>query len=119
MRGLNWRLLTLIFGGGCGALSACDIPGSASNGDEFQLSFAAGSRDSAGHFIGGTEVRVLTGHDGKLYAGNGYWEDRPGPEGPQGARSSFSTSLARAGEWIIPLMSGCRVGVRATWPSRH
>src|ERR1700730_4766580 len=86
MRGLNGRLLTLIFGGACAALSARAIPGSASNGDEFQLSFAAGSRDSAGHFIGGTEVRLLTGHGGKLYAGNGYWEDRPGPEGPQGAQ---------------------------------
>jgi hypothetical protein len=86
MRGLNGRLLTLIFGGACAALSACAIPGSASNGDQFQLSFAAGSRDSAGHFIGGTEVRLLTGHGGKLYAGNGYWEDRPGPEGAQGAQ---------------------------------
>jgi hypothetical protein len=86
MRGLNWRLLTLIFGGACTALSACAIPGSARSGDEFQRSFAAGSRDSAGHFIGGTEVRFLTGHYGKLYAGNGYWEDQPGPEGPQGAQ---------------------------------
>src|ERR1700674_27845 len=86
MRGLNWRLLSLICGGACAALSACAIPGSASDGDEFQLSFAANSRDGAGHFIGGTEVRLLTGHGGKLYAGNGYWEDRPGPEGPQGAQ---------------------------------
>ena len=30
-------------------------------------------------------MRVLTAHAGKLYAGNGYWEDRPGPEGLQGA----------------------------------
>jgi len=69
-RGLDWRLL-----GACAVLSACAISGSASNGDKFQLSFVAGSRDSAGHFIGGTEVRFLTGHAGKLYAGNGYWED--------------------------------------------
>ena len=45
----------------------------------------AGSRDDAGRFMGGTEMRVLAGHGGKLYAGNGYWEDRPGPEGLQGA----------------------------------
>jgi hypothetical protein len=36
--------------------------------------------------MGGTELRVLTAHSGKLYAGNGYWEDRPGVEGPQGAQ---------------------------------
>ena len=28
---------------------------------------------------------VLTTHAGKLYAGNGYWEAQPGPEGLQGA----------------------------------
>lgn len=33
--------------------------------------------------MGGTEMRLLTAHGGRLYAGNGYWEDRPGPEGPQ------------------------------------
>jgi hypothetical protein len=53
---------------------------------QFQLSFAPGSLDTAGRFMGGTEVRVLTTHGGKLYAGNGYWEDRPGAEGPQGAQ---------------------------------
>ena len=35
--------------------------------------------------MGDTEMRVLTTHAGKLYAGNGYWEDQPGPEGLQGA----------------------------------
>jgi hypothetical protein len=86
MRGLDCRLLTLIFGGTCAALSACAIPLSARGEGEFQLSFAAGSLDSAGHLLGGTEVRLLTGHGGKLYAGNGYWQDRPGPEGLQGAQ---------------------------------
>jgi hypothetical protein len=54
--------------------------------DDFQISFAAGSRDATGHFAGGTEMRLLTAHGGRLYAGNGYWEDRPGPEGLQGAQ---------------------------------
>jgi hypothetical protein len=31
-------------------------------------------------------MRLLTAHAGKLYAGNGYWEDRPGWEGRQGAQ---------------------------------
>jgi hypothetical protein len=53
--------------------------------DEFKMSYAAGSRDGVG-FHGGTEMRVLTPHAGRLFAGNGYWEDRPGSEGPQGAR---------------------------------
>ena len=54
--------------------------------DAFQTSFVAGSRDKVGRFVGGTEMRVLTSHGGKLYAGNGYWEDRPGSEGLQGAQ---------------------------------
>jgi hypothetical protein len=54
--------------------------------EDFEISFAAGSRDAAGRFAGGTEMRLLTAHAGRLYAGNGYWEDRPGPEGPQGAQ---------------------------------
>jgi hypothetical protein len=36
--------------------------------------------------MGGTEMRVLAAHAGRLYAGNGYWEDQPGPEGSQGAQ---------------------------------
>src|SRR5262249_48957406 len=62
--------------------------------DGFQLSFAAGSPDSAGRFVGGTEIRILAAHDGKLYAGNGYWEDRPGPEGLQGAQILVLDGLA-------------------------
>src|SRR5437660_50534 len=57
-----------------------------SRADDFQVSYAAGSRDEAGRFAGGTEMRLLVAHAGRLYAGNGYWEDRPGPEGPQDAQ---------------------------------
>src|SRR6266699_128122 len=53
---------------------------------DFQVSYAAGSRDETGRFAGGTEMRLLVAHAGRLYAGNGYWEDRPGPEGPQDAQ---------------------------------
>src|SRR5215472_1554901 len=52
----------------------------------FAVSFMPGSRDAAGSFMGGTEMRVLAAHAGRLYAGNGYWEDQPGSEGPQGAQ---------------------------------
>jgi hypothetical protein len=51
----------------------------------FQVSFTPGAADDAGHFMGGTEMRVLAAHAGRLYAGNGYWEDRPGAEGVQGS----------------------------------
>src|SRR5712691_5474945 len=54
--------------------------------DDFQVSYAAGSRYEAGRFAGGTEMRLLVAHGGRLYAGNGYWEDRPGPEGLQDAQ---------------------------------
>src|SRR4029077_11727650 len=54
--------------------------------EDFQVSYMAGSRDESGRFLGGTEMRLLVPHAGRLYAGNGYWEDRPGPEGQQGAQ---------------------------------
>ncbi len=53
----------------------------AANG--YSISFAAGGRDPAGRFAGGTELRLLVAHGGRLLAGNGYWEDRPGLEGRQ------------------------------------
>jgi hypothetical protein len=54
--------------------------------DGFTVSYTAGRRDDAGRFMGGTELRKLLGHRGALYAGNGYWMDRPGPEGRQPAQ---------------------------------
>jgi hypothetical protein len=67
--------------------------------DDFQVSYTAGSRDEAGRFAGGTEMRLLTTHEGRLYAGNGYWEDRPGPEGPQGAQ--ILVLDAPGGRWRV------------------
>jgi poly(A) polymerase len=55
-------------------------------GSSFVVSYRAGDRDANAHFMGGTELRNLAAYQGKLYAGNGYWEDRPGDEGPQGAQ---------------------------------
>jgi hypothetical protein len=77
MRLPGWLVL-----GALGAFVAA--PCAQLHADEFQVSFAAGSRDAAGRFAGGTEMRLLTAHAGRLYAGNGYWEDRPGAEGSQG-----------------------------------
>ena len=62
-----------------------------------------------GHFIGGTEIRFLVGHGGKLYAGNGYWEDRPGPEGTAGRADPCSRSIRRAlATRSLLRMSECR-----------
>jgi hypothetical protein len=52
----------------------------------FQVSFKPGSLDAGGHLLGGTEIRSLVAHAGKLFAGNGYWEDEPGADGFQGAQ---------------------------------
>jgi hypothetical protein len=52
---------------------------------DYALAYRPGARDAAGHFMGGTELRLLVAHRGRIYAGTGYWEDRPGAEGPQGA----------------------------------
>ena len=67
-------------GGGSGSLAVNVERGG------FEVSFAPGSRDAAGHFMGGTEMRALVAHAGKLFAGNGYWMDEPGPEGRQVAQ---------------------------------
>jgi hypothetical protein len=49
--------------------------------------------------MGGTELRLLVAHGGRLFAGNGYWEDRPGPEGVQGAQ--ILTLDAPGGHWRV------------------
>jgi len=61
-----------------------EVPGATDEG--FEVSYTPGQRDAAGRFMGGTEMRNLTGHRGALYAGNGYWMDRPGGEGRQPAQ---------------------------------
>src|SRR5437660_8450123 len=96
MRRFKYWRLALLLGGICTAVS-----GSARAEDDFQLSFAAGSPDTTGRFMGGTEIRILTAHGGKLYAGNGYWEDRPGPEGLQGAGAQILVLDGPGARWRI------------------
>jgi hypothetical protein len=81
-------LIQLGSAGAVAAVWAAQVPPSLAQAPEgaFAVSFVAGSRDNAGRLMGGTEMRVLAVHAGKLYAGNGYWEDQPGPEGLQGAQ---------------------------------
>jgi hypothetical protein len=49
----------------------------------YNVVLAPGYYDQGGHFVGGTELRALVVHTGKIYAANGYWLDHPGPEGQQ------------------------------------
>lgn len=66
---------------------------------QLNLAYAAGTLDAANQFMGGTEMRSLVPHAGKLFAGNGYWEDQPGPEGYQNAQILV---LSRAGgKWSV------------------
>lgn len=44
----------------------------------WHLSFAPGARDTRGRLAGGTEIINLVAHNGRLYAGNGYWMDTVG-----------------------------------------
>jgi len=67
--------------------------------DGFQMSYVAGGVDAAGRFNGGTEMRLLTVHGGKLFAGNGYWQDRPGAESSQGAQ--LLVLDAPGGRWRV------------------
>jgi hypothetical protein len=45
--------------------------------EPYSLSYAAGGYDARGNFLGGTELMNLAAFEGKLYAGIGYWMDRP------------------------------------------
>ena len=48
--------------------------------------FRAGTRDSAGRFMGGTELFTLVSHAGKLWASIGYYWDEPGGDPSPGAQ---------------------------------
>src|SRR5215468_3371227 len=69
-----------------GALLIARAEAQPATAEGFAVSYTAGQRDGTGRFMGGTELRNLLGHRGTLYAGDGYWMDRPGPEGRQPAQ---------------------------------
>jgi hypothetical protein len=59
--------------------------------------------------MGGTEIRVLGAH-----AGNGDWQDRPGPEGLQGAQILVLDGPEAHWRLNMHSMIACRTGVRTT-----
>ena len=101
------RRLLMVLAAACAVLVAGTTRARA---DDFQVSYTAGSRDEAGRFAGGTEMRLLTTHEGRLYAGNGYWQDRPGTEGRKAHKSWSSMRPAGAGGSIMHLRNACRTG---------
>jgi len=76
----------------------------------FNKDYYPGSFDSNLHYLGGSEIMHLTEHNGKLYAGNGYWNDylfglfagaqilvKEGPDEPWRQEFSFN-KLGRVSE---------------------
>lgn len=52
----------------------------------FTRDYFPGTRDSNGEFMGGTETMRIVAHNGKLFAGNGFWTDQPGDDPRPGAQ---------------------------------
>jgi hypothetical protein len=52
----------------------------------FTHDYVPGTRDRNGQFMGGTETMRIVAHDGKLFAGIGYWTDQPGDDPRPGAQ---------------------------------
>jgi acetyl esterase/lipase len=52
----------------------------------FSRDYVAGTKDRRGQYMGGTETMRLAAHNGMLFAGVGYWTDRPGPDPRPGAQ---------------------------------
>ncbi|MEM9018101.1 MAG: EF-hand domain-containing protein, partial [Verrucomicrobiota bacterium] len=52
----------------------------------FTRDYLPGGFDTEGNFMGGTETMRIVAHDGKLFAGNGYWTDQPGDDPRPGAQ---------------------------------
>jgi hypothetical protein len=84
----------------------------------FAVSLTPGSRDEAGRFMGGREMRVLAAHAGRVYAGTGIGRINPGRKGLRAHRSSFSTDRVRDGGSITTSTSTRRMGGGAIWPSQ-
>jgi len=52
----------------------------------FTSDYVSGTRDRNGRFMGGTETMRIVAHDGRLFAGIGYWTDQPGDDPRPGAQ---------------------------------
>ena len=72
----------------------------------FRQVYRAGTRDAAGHFMGGTTLFLLASHAGRLWASTGYSWDVPGDDPATGAQVLV---LDRpGGEWRVDLQFDAR-----------
>lgn len=93
--GYRWlksrRIQIALLAGATTICSTTACPANPTN-DPYTVSFQAGR--SSG--IGGTELMNLVAHQGKLFAGTGFWEDGDPYEGPEILRLDSSR-----GTWIV------------------
>jgi hypothetical protein len=66
---------------------------------DFTVDWTAGGTDPAGRPLGGTETMWLAGHQGSLFAGNGYWQTPPGSVPFEGAYVMRQDSVG--GPWQV------------------
>ena len=67
-------LATMIIGATLvGQMSSASVDESVAPG--WNQSYKAGATDQNGNYMGGSQILHLAGHQGRLYAGNGYWCD--------------------------------------------
>jgi len=87
-------------------LAAGAAPIRAESEDGWQSTFRAGATDASGQEVGGTETVHLAAHNGRLYAGNGYWMDPRGYEHTPWAQVLVLESPG--GPWTVDLALGPR-----------
>ncbi|HEX3417514.1 MAG TPA: hypothetical protein VHT21_14090, partial [Stellaceae bacterium] len=79
--------------------------------DDFQVSYATGSRDEAGRFAGGTEMRLLTPHGGRSTPATATGRTGRERKHCKAHKSWSSMRRAGAGGSIMHLRNACRTGV--------
>lgn len=66
-----------------------------------RLIYRGGGVDANGRFMGGTEMRVLSGFDGRLFAATGMWSDAPNGVDPTPAGPQVIVLDRPDGEWRV------------------
>ncbi|MBC8099144.1 MAG: hypothetical protein H7Y11_06855, partial [Armatimonadetes bacterium] len=67
----------------------------------FAVSYQAGMSDLNGNYLGGTELRVLAAHQGKLYAGIETWMDQPAGTGDPAIGAQIFVQDAADAAWRL------------------
>ncbi len=80
---------------------------------DFARSFQAGARDIAGQYMGGTELMRLVAFSGRLYAGNGFFMDKPYGKAKDGDPWTGAQVLVKdsaAANWRVERNLGAHYG---------